>query len=128
MTTVICSGCNARFDGDKFGESVDFDQHECLTGDQIRTVKRACDFMGLAWRSEVARPVSARRLCGLIDRLGMGDGCEAWGRGNRESDLVESLEGMVDMFERHIDGREGPDDAADRWDNARDAIAQHRTE
>jgi len=29
---------------------------------------------------------------------------------------------MVDMFERHIEGRPGPDDAADRWDCARAAI------
>jgi hypothetical protein len=56
----------------------------------------------------------------------MGSNCAEWGQQNRESDLVETLEGMVDMFERHIGGREGPDDAADRWDNARDAIARHR--
>ena len=36
--------------------------------------------------------------------------------------LLESLRLMVDMFERHIDGREGPDDAAARWDMAREAI------
>jgi hypothetical protein len=39
-------------------------------------------------------------------------------------DLLSALESMVDMFERHIDGREGPDDAACRWDAARDAIAK----
>jgi hypothetical protein len=37
-------------------------------------------------------------------------------------DLLAALESMVDMFERHIDGREGPDDAADRWDAAQAAI------
>jgi hypothetical protein len=30
-----------------------------------------------------------------------------------------ALAGMVDMFERHIDGREGPDNSAQRWDLAR---------
>jgi hypothetical protein len=38
--------------------------------------------------------------------------------------LADSLREMVDMFERHIDGRPGPDDAAARWDRARDALAQ----
>jgi hypothetical protein len=42
-------------------------------------------------------------------------------------DLLESLKQMVDMFERHIDGREGPDDAAERWDNARAAISNAYT-
>ena len=39
-------------------------------------------------------------------------------------ELLESLRLMVDMFERHIDGRPGPDDAATRWDSARAAIAK----
>lgn len=39
-------------------------------------------------------------------------------------DLLAALRDMVDMFERHIDGRPGPDDAAMRWDAARDAIAK----
>ena len=37
-------------------------------------------------------------------------------------DLLSALESMVDMFERHIDGLEGPDDTADRWDAAQAAI------
>jgi len=37
-------------------------------------------------------------------------------------ELLAALELMVDMFERHINGQEGPDDAADRWDAARAAI------
>jgi len=39
-------------------------------------------------------------------------------------ELLEMLKLMVDMFERHIEGREGPDDAAIRWDMARAAIAK----
>ncbi len=39
-------------------------------------------------------------------------------------ELLEALTSMVDMFERHIDGRPGPDDAAQRWDAARSAIAK----
>jgi len=39
-------------------------------------------------------------------------------------DLLDSLIVMVEMFERHIDGRPGPDDAAQKWDDARDAIAR----
>ena len=39
-------------------------------------------------------------------------------------ELLEALRRMVDMFERHLDGRVGPDDAAGRWDSARDAIAK----
>jgi len=39
-------------------------------------------------------------------------------------DLLESLKDMVDMFERHITGKPGPDDAAERWDRARDAITK----
>lgn len=41
-------------------------------------------------------------------------------------ELLASLELMVDMFERHIEGRPGPDDAANRWDLARAAIAKAR--
>ena len=37
-------------------------------------------------------------------------------------ELLDALQRMVDMFERHIDGRPGPDDAAARWDCARAAI------
>jgi len=37
-------------------------------------------------------------------------------------ELLDALRRMVDMFERHIDARPGPDDAADRWDCARAAI------
>jgi len=80
MTIVICSECQRRFDGDRFGESVDFDQHECLTAAQVRTVHRACRFMGLNYRAEVARPVSARRLCDAVDRLGVEAGCGEWSR------------------------------------------------
>jgi hypothetical protein len=39
-------------------------------------------------------------------------------------DLLESLCEMVDMFERHINGQPGPDDAAARYDRARAAIAK----
>ena len=39
-------------------------------------------------------------------------------------ELLEALADMVDMFERHIDGRPGPDDAGQRWDAARAAIAK----
>ena len=41
--------------------------------------------------------------------------------------LVESLKEMVEMFERHICGKEGPDDAAARWDRARDILAKAKT-
>ena len=37
-------------------------------------------------------------------------------------ELLESLIMMVDTHERHIGGRPGPDDVADRWDKARAAI------
>lgn len=39
-------------------------------------------------------------------------------------ELLAALHGMVDMFERHIEGREGPDDVAHRWDVARAALAK----
>mgnify|MGYP000971380293 CR=1 FL=1 len=39
-------------------------------------------------------------------------------------ELLSSLIDMVDMFERHISGKIGPENAAERWDNARDAIAK----
>ena len=80
MTIVICSRCDRRFNGDRFGESVEFDQHECLSAAEVRTVKRAARFMGLNWRAEVARPVSARRLADAVDRLGVEAGCEEWSR------------------------------------------------
>ena len=80
MSIVKCSGCGRRFNGDRFGESVDFDQHECVSAAEVRTAKRACLFMGLRWQAEVARPVSARRLCECINRLGFESGCEEWSR------------------------------------------------
>jgi hypothetical protein len=43
-------------------------------------------------------------------------------------DMLGALVEMVDMFERHLDGRTGPDDAAQRWDNARAAIAKAKGE
>jgi hypothetical protein len=85
MSEVICGGCGSRFEGDRHGESVDFDQHECLSAAEVRTVKRAARFMGLGWRAEVARPVSARRLCAAVDRLGVEAGCEEWGQQNRRA-------------------------------------------
>lgn len=39
-------------------------------------------------------------------------------------ELLEALASMVEMFERHMDGRPGPDDAAQRWDAARAAISK----
>jgi hypothetical protein len=41
-------------------------------------------------------------------------------------EMLEALEGMTDMFERHIENRPGPNDAAARWDKARAAIAKAR--
>lgn len=37
-------------------------------------------------------------------------------------DLLASLREMVDIFERRVNDEPGPDDAAERWDRARDAI------
>lgn len=37
-------------------------------------------------------------------------------------ELLEALRLMLSMFEKHICGLPGPDDAADRWDKARAAI------
>ena len=51
-----------------------------LSAAEVRTVKRAARFMGLNWRAEVARPVSARRLADAVDRLGVESGCEEWSR------------------------------------------------
>jgi hypothetical protein len=39
-------------------------------------------------------------------------------------DLLSALRDMTDMFEHHINGLLGPDDAAARWDNARAAVAK----
>ncbi len=39
-------------------------------------------------------------------------------------EMLEALKGMEDMFRRHIEGREGPDDAAQLWDAAQAAIAK----
>jgi hypothetical protein len=80
MAIVICSECGCRFEGDRFGESVDFDHHDCLTPAQVRTVKRAARFMGLGWQAEVSRPVSARLLCECVNRLGIEAGCVEWSR------------------------------------------------
>jgi len=41
---------------------------------------------------------------------------------NCHDELVHSLRDMVDMFERHIKGQPGPDDAAQRWDRARSIL------
>lgn len=41
---------------------------------------------------------------------------------NCHDELVHALKGMVDMFERHINGKPGPDDAAMRWDRARNIL------
>lgn len=43
---------------------------------------------------------------------------------NSHQDLVDALRDMTDMFERHLEGDEGPSDAADRWDRARAALAK----
>ncbi len=40
--------------------------------------------------------------------------------------LLSALESMVEMFERNLIGQSGPDDAAERWDQARAVIAQAR--
>lgn len=37
-------------------------------------------------------------------------------------ELWESLHDMVEMFQRHIDGKPGPDDAAERFDRAREVL------
>lgn len=39
-------------------------------------------------------------------------------------ELLEALEEMTDMFTRNMLDKPGPDDAAQRWDNAVDAIAK----
>ncbi len=39
-------------------------------------------------------------------------------------DLLDALAGMMDMFERHLNGLAGPDDAAARYDRARAALAK----
>jgi hypothetical protein len=39
-------------------------------------------------------------------------------------ELLSALEAMVEMFESHITGKPGPDDAAERWDRARDAVSK----
>jgi len=38
---------------------------------------------------------------------------------DQKARLLDALRDMVDMFERHIDSREGPDNAAERYDTAR---------
>ena len=60
-----------------------------LSAAEVRTVKRACRFMSLNYRAEVARPVSARRLCECVDRLGVEAGCEEWARWNHERARVD---------------------------------------
>lgn len=60
-------------------------------------------------------------------RLGVKDLTELTMPGSpkvKEISLADALADMVDMFERHIDGRPGPDNAAERWDNARKALEQ----
>ena len=52
---------------------------------QLATLKRAAKHMGLGWQAEAARPSSAVRLCDAIERLGLEDGCEEWGRQNRDA-------------------------------------------
>ena len=52
---------------------------------QLATVKRAAKHMGQGWQAEAARPSSAARLCDAIERLGLEDGCEEWGRQNRDA-------------------------------------------
>jgi len=62
-------------------------KHDILTRAQLSTVKRAAKHMRLGWQAEAARPESAFRLCDAIERLGLEDGCEEWGRQNREQKL-----------------------------------------
>jgi hypothetical protein len=51
---------------------------------EIGIVRRACKHMELPWRAEAARPRTARKLVKLIGSLGLAEGCEEWGRLNRE--------------------------------------------
>ena len=60
-------------------------KHDNLTRAQLSTVKRAAKHMRLGWQAEASRPVSALRLCDSIGRLGLEDGCEEWGRQNRDA-------------------------------------------
>ena len=39
-------------------------------------------------------------------------------------EMLDALRDMTDMFTRRIYDRDGPDDTAARWDNARDVIAK----
>ena len=32
MSIIICKGCRGQFHGDEFGESTDFDFHDCPAG------------------------------------------------------------------------------------------------
>lgn len=41
---------------------------------------------------------------------------------NCHDELIHALKGMVEMFEYHIKGQPGPDDAAQRWDRARSIL------
>ena len=74
-----------------------------------RTLYTAADLQG----SEGACTPQELRDLGDISRE-----CE-----RQHAAMLAALRGMVDMFERHIESREGPDDAALRWDAARAAIA-----
>lgn len=47
---------------------------------------------------------------------------------NSHAELLAALKQMVEMFEAHVEGRVGPDDAAARWDNARAAITAAESE
>jgi len=41
---------------------------------------------------------------------------------NCHDELIHALKGMVEMFGRHVEGKPGPDDAAQRWDRARSIL------
>ena len=49
-----------------------------LTKEELGLVKRAVAYMGLPWRAEAARPVTARKMASLVKDNGVELGCELW--------------------------------------------------
>ena len=58
--------------------AVDGSQRYYITKLELRNVKTACRHMGLPWKAEAARPVTARLLSKLVHEHGIVAGCDLW--------------------------------------------------
>jgi len=95
---------------------------ELIPADDVVSFTDGIGMTGCRSCGECGHPMDA--VCETVDCANRGRPlAELIAETRRDTDrLRAALTGMVDMFERHITGKEGPDDAAVRWDRARDAL------